>query len=258
MKKIIVAGIAIAACCSAPALAADLPAPLFKAPVAAPVYNWTGCYIGGNVGFGWQHNGPSDPIFGGDVGSDTGTGAVGGGQVGCDYQFSGSKWVLGIQGMFDGSGVRGSHGVPFSYAGDTTESMTFNNDWFATVTGRIGYAVVPQALVYFKGGAAWARNTYSDVDPGGAPPFSGQGSATPSGWTIGGGTEYAFAPNWSVFVEYDYVDLGSRNVALTYNCGAGCGFANPYTLRETQNLQTILVGVNLRFSGIGMAPLSAR
>ena len=101
--------------------------------------------------------------------------------------------------------------------------MTFNTDWFATLTGRVGYAIVPQALLYVKGGAAWARATYSDVDPSGTTyaPFSGQASATPSGWTIGGGTEYAFRPNWSVFVEYDYIDLGSRNVALTYNCGAG-------------------------------------
>jgi outer membrane immunogenic protein len=262
MKKILVAGIAIAACCGAPALAADLPinAPVFKAPVAAPVYSWIGCYIGGNVGYGWQGNKPSDPSFSGDIGSDTGSGVVGGGQVGCDYQFSGSKWVVGIAGMFDGAGVKGSHSVPFAYAGDSAETMTFNTDWFATLTGRVGYAVVPQALLYFKGGAAWAHTTYSDVDPSGATyaPFSGQANATPSGWTIGGGTEYAFRPNWSVFVEYDYIDLGSRNVALTYNCGAGCGFANPYTFRETQNLQTILVGLNYRFGGIGTAPFSAR
>lgn len=226
----------------------------------APVSNWTGCYIGGNVGYGWQYNKPYDPAYPTyDLGSNTGTGVVGGGQVGCDYQLSGD-WVVGIQGMFDGAGVNGSYIVPFAYAGDNTETMTFKTDWFATLTGRIGYAVLPQALLYFKGGAAWAHTNYSDTDPSGAvyPPFSGQARSTPSGWTIGGGAEYAFTRNWSVFVEYNYVDLGSRDVALTYNCGGGCGFANPYTYKETQNLQMVLVGLNYRFGGIGTAPVSAK
>jgi outer membrane immunogenic protein len=265
MKKILVAGIAVAVLCGTPALAADLPtkAEVFKAPIPAPVYSWTGCYIGGNVGYGWQNNQPYDPLAATGVGSDTGTGAVGGGQIGCDYQFAG-KWVIGIQGMFDAAGVNGSHLVPFSYAGDNSETMTFKTSWFATLTGRIGYALVPQALLYAKGGAAWARTSYSDTDPSGAvyPPFSGQASATPSGWTVGGGVEYAFLPNWSVFVEYDYIGLGSPTVALSYNCGSICGsginsFANPYSYKETQNLQAVLVGVNLRF-GIGSAPLSAQ
>jgi outer membrane immunogenic protein len=107
---------------AAVASAADMrvKAPAYKAPPPIAGYNWTGCYIGGNVGYGWQRTTSTDvepnapPPF--DAGTGTGTGIVGGGQVGCDYQFA-SSWVFGIQGMFDGAGVDGSHIVPFSYAG---------------------------------------------------------------------------------------------------------------------------------------------
>jgi len=108
------------------ATAADMrvKAPVYK-PAAAAVYDWTGCYVGGNIGSGWQKTTSTDAEPGGgtfleDAGTNTGTGVVGGGQIGCDYQFA-PKWVLGIQGMFDGAGVNGSHVAPFSYAADNTE-----------------------------------------------------------------------------------------------------------------------------------------
>ncbi|MGO9358115.1 MAG: outer membrane protein [Xanthobacteraceae bacterium] len=228
------------------------PQPYVKAPVMIePVASWTGCYGGVNIGTGWQGVHPTDPLtapFPFDLGSDNGVGVVGGGQVGCDYQFA-SNWVVGIQGMFDGAGVTSSHIVPFAYGLDNTETLTSKTGWFATLTGRIGYTVLPQGLLYFKGGAAWVNTRYSDVDP--TPvlytPFSGQASATRAGWTVGGGGEYAFLPNWSVFAEYDYTGLGTRGTAFTYNCGAGCGFSNPYYFSEKQSLQTVLVGLNYRF-----------
>jgi outer membrane immunogenic protein len=221
-------------------------------PVAAAGYKWTGCYIGGNVGYGWQKATSTDTEPGTppplDAGTDTGTGVVGGGQVGCDYQFA-SNWVVGIQGMFDWAGVNGSHIVPFSYASTNTETFTTKTDWFGTLTARIGYTVMPQALLYFKGGAAWLKNNYSDADPSGTVyvPYLGQVSAIRTGWTIGGGGEYLLNPNWSVFVEYNYIDLGSKSLGFTYNCGAGCGFTNPYHYSEKQNLQMVLIGLNYRF-----------
>src|SRR6266702_6333658 len=93
-------------------------------------------------------------------------GVVGGGQICCDYQFA-PKWVLGIQGMFDDADVNGSHVAPFSYAADNTETFRARTDWFATLTARIGYAVSSQAMLYFKGGVAWAKSRYSDADPSG-------------------------------------------------------------------------------------------
>jgi outer membrane immunogenic protein len=143
--------------------------------------------------------------------------------------------------MFDGTGVSGNHLYPPL---PSTETLGFNDKWFGTVTGRIGYAVLPQALVYFKGGAAEARIDYTDADP--TAPYSGTASATRTGWTIGGGAEYAFAHNWSVFVEYDYMNFGSSNTTLTYT-SPNPALATPYTYTETHALQTVLVGLNYRF-----------
>jgi outer membrane immunogenic protein len=233
--------------------AADLPR---KAPayVPVPVYSWTGCYIGGNVGYGWGRTQESDflTLPGFDIGSDTGTGVVGGGQIGCDYQTA--NWVFGVQGMFDGSGVKGSlvpNGANSAFnpiAFTANETHGFKTEWFATLTGRIGYVVWPQALLYLKGGAAWAHNTYSDSDPIFAGTgYLGKGSANPSGWTIGGGLEYTFLPNWSAFVEYNFIDFGSRNVTIIYNVPADI-VTNPYGYHYNQNLQTVLVGLNYRFT----------
>jgi outer membrane immunogenic protein len=252
--KTLATAIAAIALIGTPAFAADMAVKIpVKAPPppSAPVYNWTGCFIGANIGYGWQRTTTTDvtsttPPF--DLGTDTGTGVVGGGQLGCDYQFA-PNWVVGIQGMFDGAGVKGSHLVPFSYSGDFSETETTKTDWFTALTARIGYSVVPQALLYFKGGPAWVHSNYSDEDLSGTffPPYIGQASGTRSGWTIGGGGEYLFAPNWSVFVEYNYVDLGTKTFGLTYNCGASCGFSNPYFYSEKQNFQAILIGLNYRF-----------
>ncbi|HTZ02291.1 MAG TPA: outer membrane beta-barrel protein [Xanthobacteraceae bacterium] len=240
MKQGLLAGIFTIIACGVPALAADM---ALKAPPTAPApYSWTGCYLGGNIGAGWANNKINDVTVVPNVntGSDTGTGVVGGGQVGCDYQSS-NQWVVGIQAMFDGAGIKGSH----RYIGPTAsadETLTTKTRSFATLTGRIGYAVMPQALLYLKGGAAWAGENYTDVDP--TVPYSGQANATRRGWTIGAGAEYAFLPDWSAFVEYDYIGLGNRNATLTYSP------AGTFTYNEKNNLQTFLVGLNYRFRGL--------
>ena len=253
MKRVLVAGIA-AAFCGAPAFAADM-AVKAQPPPPAPVQSWTGCYVGGNIGYGQQRTSTTDVdsfnVYGPyDMGSDTGSGAVGGGQVGCDYQFAGN-WVVGIEGMFDGADVKGSHTDPFSYSGDTTEYHSAKADWFGTLTARFGYAVTPGTLLYVKGGGAWVHDTFADADPSGTfyPPYSGQATTTRTGWTIGGGGEYKFSVNWSVFAEYNYIGLGSRTSGYTYNCGAGCYFPNPYLFSDKNNFQTVLVGLNYRFGG---------
>jgi outer membrane immunogenic protein len=238
------------------ASAADLPRPYTKAPAMAPmVSTWTGCYVGGNIGAGWQRTtttdvNPSNAGSFSDAGTDTGSGIVGGGQVGCDYQFA-SNWVVGVQGMFDGADVKGSHFAPFAYAGDNTERFAARTDWFGTLTARIGYAVTPQALLYLKGGVAWVHTNYSDADASGTifVPYTGVVSSTRIGWTIGGGGEYRLNQNWSLFAEYDYIGLGSKTLGYTYTCGAVCGFNDPYFYSEKQNLQTVLVGLNYRFGG---------
>ena len=86
----------------------------------------------------------------------------------------------------------------------------------------------------------------------GSRPYVGQANTSRSGWTVGGGLEYAFLPNWSAFVEYNYINLGSRNEQLTYGCGSICVFPgyifpNPYTFTVSHNISEVLFGLNYRF-----------
>ena len=218
---------------SAAAQAADMPV---KAPVAvAPVYNWTGCYLGGNAGYGWGRDHYTFvPVL--DEGSHSLRGFVGGGQIGCDYQFA-SNWVIGIQGMFDGAAMRGDHNL--------TTAPPINDEtrvrWFGTATGRIGYLVAPTALLYAKAGGAWLREDYNESFLG---TFRGAASTTRSGWTIGGGLEWMFARNWSVFVEYDYFGLGTKRLSIPGP------IAGPNTYDIKQDINVVLIGLNYRFGGL--------
>jgi outer membrane immunogenic protein len=223
------------------ASAADLPrkAPAYIPP-APPLITWTGCYIGANIGGAFGNasvtgNGGS----GGEV-STNGSGFAGGGQIGCDYQFAGTGWVIGFRDMFDGTSNKRSGTLPTSVPGIGGDVVNFNNQWFNTLTGRLGYAVAPTWLLYFQGGGAWAH-TSTNITSGGVQ--IGQTSNTRSGWTIGGGVEWMFAPHWSAFLEGNYMDFGTRNGTVfgVAACAGGCAYAAKAT--ET----TVLVGVNYRF-----------
>ncbi len=216
--------------------AADLPVRMTtKAPPAppAPVPTWTACYIGGNVGGGWSHTQVNDEISGVSLATLNASAVVGGGQVGCDLQFGGN-WVIGVQGMYDASGLKQST----TSAALAPASLNGSIPWFGTVTGRLGYAVAPGWLVYGKGGGAW---THVDANITFAGLNLSSGSFGQSGWTAGGGVEWKVAPNWSVFAEYDYLGFTNKTVTLT-------GVATNIGTVE-QNVQALLVGVNLRFGG---------
>ena len=241
MKRILLATVAMAALGSASALAADLPQrPAYKAaPVMmAPAPTWTGCYVGGNIGGAFGDASVTGPN-GGTV-STNGSGFAGGGQVGCDYQFSGG-WVIGFRDMFDGTSNKKSG--TFATAPLANDVVNFNNQWFDTLTARLGYAVVPNWLLYFQGGAAWGH-TSTNVTLNGLQ--IGQTSNTKTGWTVGGGAEWMFAPHWSAFLEGNYMDFGSRSGTVVtpgslFACATGCSISGKAT--ET----TVLVGVNYRF-----------
>jgi outer membrane immunogenic protein len=243
MKKLLLSGLAFAALAVGPALAADLPrkAPAYIPPAPPPI-TWTGCYLGGNVGgiFGRR-----EADFGfGNLSTDN-SGFAGGGQIGCDYQFAGTGWVIGFRDMFDGSSLSRDRTIIFP-TGDVG-TVNFKNDWFDTLTGRIGYSFTPAWLWYFQGGAAWAKNS-ADVTINGFD--LGSASRTRTGWTIGGGAEWMFAPHWSAFLEGNYMDFGStdRNLVTPAGvCVGGCAFSTKATA------VTVLVGVNYRFNW-GKAP----
>jgi len=225
------------------ASAADLPrkAPAYIPPAPPPI-TWTGCYIGGNIGGAFGHVSATSPEFIGEI-SNNGSGFAGGGQIGCDYQFAGG-WVIGIRNMYDWTNNKKS-GTVLAGNGDTVVA-NFNNQWFDTLTARLGYAWGPAWLLYFQGGAAWNHTSTNITFDG----FQvGQTSKTRTGWTIGGGVEWMFAPNWSAFIEGNYMDFGSRDGTLD-PVATGCAVCT-FNVKATE--ATVLVGVNYRF-GWGKAP----
>ena len=230
------------------ASAADLPrrAPAYIPPAPPPI-TWTGCYIGANIGgiFGRRE---ADFSFG-NLSSDN-SGFAGGGQIGCDYQFVGTGWVIGFRNMFDGTSL--SRDATITSALGDVATVNFKNNWFDTLTGRIGYSFTPDWLWYFQGGAAWAKNS-ADVTINGFD--VGSFSNTRTGWTIGGGVEWRFAPQWSAFLEGNYMDFGGRDGTLFTPVGflapTVCQFGCAWSTKTTAT--TVLVGLNYRFNW-GKAP----
>jgi len=235
------------------ASAADLPRKAPPAPMPPPV-TWTGCYVGVNVG-GERGRFEVDGPFGGSGSRNGDWGFAGGGQIGCDYQFAGSGFVIGFRNMFDGTTNHRDRTFAFTTAtGTATGTADFHNRWFDALTGRIGYSWASPYLLYFQGGAVWSRIerdiTVITSIPAVVPVTAvttGSFSDTKTGWTIGLGGEYRFAPNWSVFLEGNYYDFGSRDRVIftpaATACAAGCSFSGKTTA------VSILAGVNYRFWG---------
>lgn len=198
--------------------------------VAAPVYNWSGCYIGANAGYGWAPTDNFYPIE--NVGGTSAKGFLGGGQVGCDWQIAGA-WVIGAQGMYDWGSLKGDN----FYTPDHTYRDFTKVEAFGTVTGRLGFNVQPLNLLYVKGGWAWAKNEPHETTSGTSG--DSRASYTASGWTLGAGWESRFAGNWSWFVEYNYADLGREHVRFTGN--------DTYHYNIEQKLHQVTVGINYIF-----------
>jgi outer membrane immunogenic protein len=254
VKKLVIAA-SILVASSVGVFAADM---AVKArPVAPPIvtYNWTGCYIGGNVGGGWAKTEQTrvtrlGVVAVADYGSSEDSNFIGGAQIGCDYQFAGN-WVVGIQGMFDFGDIDSSHTLP-AFPAFTSVNTTKN---IFTVTGRLGYLFAPQVLGYVKGGGAWARVDHNILLPAGAGLSESATGIDRQGWTVGGGVEWMFAPGWSIFGEYNYMDFGRKDIgfvsALT---GGGFVAGAPSEVVSTRlTAQQALVGVNYKFNFGGPA-----
>ncbi len=235
MKLAFAAGVLLCVGATGAASAADIA--LKARPVVAPVaYNWTGCYIGANVGGGFSRLDTTRVLTGGIVdganfGREDDSGFIGGGQAGCDFQTG--PLVFGVQGQFDFGNVSGQHLVP-DVAG---LSETNNLRSVGTATGRVGYLFTPAFLVYGKVGAAFLNNRNQVLSRGGA--LLESASFTQPGITAGGGVEWMFAPNWSVFAEYNSIWI--ENDAAQQFLPAGD------VINTRQVVQTALVGVNYKF-----------
>ena len=214
MKRLLLAGAAFLSLMTA-ASAADLAArPYTKAPPLSPAINWSGFYVGAMGGYAFD--------------SDNG-GGFGGGTIGYNWQFSGSQFVFGIEVDAAGASIKESQAAIVNGAVGTVEDKM---DALGSVTGRVGVAV-DAALFYAKGGYAWANNKLSASAPG----FAVSDSHVHSGYTIGGGIEYMFAPNWSAKAEYMFIHLDNK----TYTLG-GLAFDS-----GTGEFHTVKVGVNYHF-----------
>jgi opacity protein-like surface antigen len=238
------------------AIAADV-APV-PAPVASPVWSWTGLYAGIHLASGWaldnwqrQTGLPSFtpfPVAGAGVfavpllafpGAGVGNGAVGGGQVGLNYQTG--PWVFGAEVAFGFADIN-----TITSCGQGLFTCTVNVDALGTATGRLGFAF-DQFLIYAKGGAAAAHVHDQMVLLSGITNNTFTGSATRWGWTAGGGLEFAFNPALSAFAEYDFLDLGSRGVGLVDQNG------NPASVAVSEHVHLVKLGLNYKL-GQALSP----
>ncbi len=249
-----------------------------------PYLSWTGFYVGGNFGGGWQHSewtGNTALIALGNPGTQTfsfdqnASGVLGGGQAGFNYQLP-SNVVVGIEADFDWSDINGSTGFcstnitphpssPGTYGSCTRAGSKLED--FGTLRGRLGYAF-EDVLLYGTGGFAWGQSSTSSyqtcaAEPGGSlkctgqgggPAFTGgnaSGSATIGGWAAGAGAEWRFQPNWSVRLEYLHLQFNniaqSFAISGTWPSPAGT-FASTTNTRTNTDVDIARVGVNYLFN----------
>ncbi|MBR0753223.1 porin family protein [Bradyrhizobium jicamae] len=240
MKTLLLATASLAAIAavSASAHAADLGARPYSqapayAPYAAPIYNWTGFYIGGHLGGAFA----GSNAFNGLVLSDYSARLMGGVQAGADWQFH-PNVVVGVEGQYSWLGNNALNAI-------FPTGLVYNNNQraIASITGRIGYTWGP-GLVYVNGGYAYSDNRETLTLGGVNVPFLLSDNHT-NGYTVGAGLEYMFAPNWSAKAEYQYYNFGDARFLAPAALVPFGSFHN--------DEHTIKAGINYRFNLGGQA-----
>ena len=241
MKATLLGG-AAASLLTISAFAADLGIPPAPLQPVIPPFTWTSCYAGVHAGGGWGKKDLTDTvgIFSGTPGGFSSanldvSGYMLGGQIGCDYQFA-PNWVVGIEGAASGGNIGGTISVPTNVAGDSA-SFKSTTDFLASVTGRIGYAW-DRWMVYGKGGVALVGDRYHIADI--AQTYAFDATENRLGWTAGAGIEWAFTPEWSVKLEYDYYGFGTKSVLLVDSTL----LMTNAPVNISQNIQVVTLGVN--------------
>jgi opacity protein-like surface antigen len=169
-------------------------------PPPYPYFNWTGFYVGGNLGGVFESNNITDQFLFESFSSNR-SGFIGGGQIGYNWQFA--PWgVVGVEWMFDGTSLSSTNT-------DLVNMVQANErvDWITTVAGRLGYAA-NNWLFYAKGGGGWVHDRLS-VNDLASGNFTA--SQTSGGWLAGAGIEYGITRNWTVRVDYSHIGLDSVN-----------------------------------------------
>jgi outer membrane immunogenic protein len=171
-----------------------------KASPAYAAYNWTGLYMGLNIGgaFG-RFNGSSDNL----------TGVTGGGQIGYNWQASGSPWVFGLEADISGSSQSRA---------ETILSVTANEalSYFGTARGRLGYAF-DRSMIYATGGLAYQNLQVDVIGPG----FATSSNSTNVGYAVGGGAEWALWDRWTAKAEYLYLNTDGSSMTTPVSHFAG-------------------------------------
>jgi outer membrane immunogenic protein len=262
MKRTLIGIAAVTTLLAPGAFAADLPIwPYTKAPIfAEPLFNWTGFYVGGNVGYSFGRSSDTSTLTStagsalfSSAGTSNLTGVIGGAQIGYNWQIR--NFVFGIEADIQGSNEKGQRTFtclscepPAAVALLIPVALEQKIDWFGTVRGRAGVAVSPMVLLYATGGLA-----YGEVDTKetiGAPPVLFSAATTTNvGWTAGAGVEAAIGGGWTARLEYLYVDLGKVNgsfVTTIPALGGGVIVSN-YSSHITDNI--VRLGINYKFNG---------
>lgn len=244
IKQLLLAGVAAGCLPAGVAAAADMAVKMpVKAPPLAPVLSWTGFYLGGNVGGLWSDSSETNVQTGGGVAiaipADFArySGVIGGLQAGYNYQVLSSNFVFGIEGDVDWSSAKKSVVLD----GFNTHNM--NVRMLSTIRGRLGVAF-DRWLPFITGGVAFVnlKNELINTGPLAPPLGSVNRGSEATGWTLGGGAEYAFDHHWSAKAEYLYVGLPTKTVTAL---GAGGGYNYLFTFKDHE--QIARVGINYRF-----------
>ena len=228
------------------ASAADLGAvPYSKTPAyIVPVYDWSGGYVGANVGYGWGRSsdtsslsiGGSPALFS-DTASSNMNGVLGGAQIGYNSQIQ--NWLVGVELDFQGTGQSSNHSFtcPAGVCTGAVLPVTLGHqlDFFGTVRARAGLVVTPTVLLYATGGLAYGQIESNTTLVGAtrSPNYN-------PGWTAGGGVEAAMGGGWSAKVEYLYLDLGRVSPV------SGVLLIGSFNSRVTDNI--VRAGFNYNFS----------
>jgi outer membrane immunogenic protein len=293
LSKILLTPICALSVATSQVFAADLPSRKSPIPVPPPIFAWTGFYMGVNAGHAWIDdpvsayapssvgfsNGSTAPLEATFVGAGFmhPNGFVGGGQIGYNFQIN--RWVFGLEGDIQGmtsdltrdSGYLTGFTARFNPRKVLHDVDHVNHDWFASIRGRLGYAVMDRLLVYATGGLAltnikFSRQlnwSYLDGCPPAADGLSqchaGEVDNTLTGWTLGGGVEFALTNNWTVKAEYLHAEFG-RTDFTTLNIGKLAAGA-PQMLNhsiEHSYFDIVRAGLNYKFDWPAFAPVVAR
>jgi outer membrane immunogenic protein len=274
---LVLAFAAAAASAASAGYAADLPvAPAYRPPVYTQAnYDWTGVYIGGHVGGGLLEDNasPTTTTAGSattaafqNAGTDTRlspSSFLAGGQIGANWEMA--PFVVGVEGTWTWTNITGFQVTPALAAGPgTSEGSTDAVRWYATATGRIGYAF-NDVLLYAKGGGAFMHADYGQQVLNPNMSSSQDVTDTRVGFTVGAGVEWGITEQLSLRAEYDFLDFGTKtynfdNLVVTTNV---LGLVTtvpvgPFPVESRSYLHVFTVGLNYRFNWGGGGAVAAR